>query len=269
MAASLDSLRIAPSSKIRLSSFDPDDRSLVRGDKEKVVEKNAALQARVGELQELLYAEHKHRLLIVLQGMDTSGKDGAVRKVMSEVSPQGLRVVSFKKPTETELAHDYLWRVHKEVPASGEVVVFNRSHYEDVLVVRVHSLVPEAVWRKRYEQINEFERMLAESGTTILKFFLHISAEEQRERLQARLDDPTKRWKFQHGDLAERKLWDQYMAAYEEALQRTSTKLAPWYVVPANRKWVRDHVLGSILVRTLESLKMKYPAPDVTGVKVQ
>jgi PPK2 family polyphosphate:nucleotide phosphotransferase len=227
------------------------------------------LQKRIGELQELLYAENRRRLLVVLQGMDTSGKDGTVRHVMSEASPQGLRVASFKKPTAVELAHDYLWRVHAQVPASGEIVVFNRSHYEDVLVVRVHSLVPENVWRPRYDQINDFERMLSESGTTIVKFFLHISPEEQRERLQARLDDPTKRWKFQHGDLDERKRWDDYMTAYEEALTRTSTAYAPWYVVPSNRNWVRNFIVAGVLVETLEKLKMRYPQPDLANVRVE
>ncbi len=269
MAKSLDKLRVKPDSRVNLSKFDPDDKGIVPGDKEKVARLSVDLQKRIGELQELLYAEHRRKVLVVLQGMDTSGKDGTVRHVMAEASPQGLRVASFKKPTETELEHDYLWRVHAQVPGSGEIVVFNRSHYEDVLVVRVHSLVPEPVWRKRYEQINDFERMLTDSGTTIVKFFLHISKEEQRERLQARLDDPTKRWKFQHGDLEERKLWDDYTAAYEDALSRTSTAAAPWHIVPANRKWVRNYIVGSVLVRTLEKLKMKYPAPDLSDVRVE
>jgi PPK2 family polyphosphate:nucleotide phosphotransferase len=269
MSKALESLRVAPSSRVRLSDFDPDDKSIAPGDKEQVAETSVELQKRIGELQELLYAEHKHKILVILQGMDTSGKDGVVRHVMAEASPQGLRVASFKKPTETELEHDYLWRIHAQVPAAGELVVFNRSHYEDVLVVRVHSLVPEAVWKKRYAQINEFERMLTESGTTILKFFLHISPEEQKERLQARLDDPTKRWKFQHGDLAERKKWKDYMKAYEEALSRTSTENAPWYIVPANRKWVRNYVVASVLVKTMEKLKMKFPAPDLSDVRVE
>ena len=239
------------------------------GDKAKIQEQTAKLAGRIGELQELLYAEHKQKVLILLQGMDTSGKDGAIRKVLREVSPQGVRVVSFKKPTEVELDHDYLWRVHAHVPGRGEMVVFNRSHYEDVLVVRVHSLVPKAVWKKRYEQINAFERMLADEGTTLLKFFLHISREEQRERLQARLDDPTKRWKFQHGDLAERKLWDDYTHAYEEVLEKTSTRWAPWQVVPADRKFMRDFLVAGAIVKALEKLKMKYPdPPDVDGVTV-
>ena len=241
----------------------------VPGDKEKTQERTARLVDRLGELQELLYAEHKHKVLIILQGMDTSGKDGTVRKVLREASPQGIRVVSFKKPSETELDRDYLWRVHANVPARGELVVFNRSHYEDVLVVRVHSLVPKSVWKKRYEQINEFERMLTDEGTTILKFFLHISRDEQRERLQARLDDPTKRWKFQHGDLEERKLWDDYMRAYEDVLEKTSTPYAPWTIVPADRKFMRDFLVAGAVVKALEKLKMRYPdPPDTEGVRV-
>ncbi len=240
------------------------------GDKEKTQEQTAKLVERVGELQELLYAEHTRKVLIVLQGMDTSGKDGTVRKVLRETSPQGVRVVPFQKPTEVELAHDYLWRVHSQVPGRGELVVFNRSHYEDVLVVRVHSLVPKSVWKKRYDHINDFERMLTDEGTTILKFFLHISREEQRERLQARLDDPTKRWKFEHGDLAERKLWDDYMRAYEDVLEKTSTSYAPWTIVPADRKFMRDFIVAGTVVKALEKLKMKYPdPPDVEGVRVE
>lgn len=240
------------------------------GDKEKTQEQTAKLVERIGELQELLYAEHTRKVLIVLQGMDTSGKDGTVRKVLRETSPQGVRVVPFQRPTEVELAHDYLWRVHSQVPGRGELVVFNRSHYEDVLVVRVHSLVPKSVWKKRYDHINEFERMLADEGTTILKFFLHISREEQRERLQARLDDPTKRWKFEHGDLAERKLWDDYMRAYEDVLEKTSTRHAPWTIVPADRKFMRDFIVAGTVVKALEKLKMKYPdPPDVEGVTVE
>ncbi len=240
------------------------------GDKAKTHEATAKLAFRIGELQELLYAENRHKVLIVLQGMDTAGKDSTIRKVLREVSPQGVRVVSFRKPSERELAHDYLWRVHAHVPARGELVVFNRSHYEDVLVVRVHSLVPKSVWKKRYEQINAFERMLADEGTTILKFFLHLSPDEQRERLQARLDDPTKRWKFQHGDLEERKLWDDYQRAYEDVLETTSTKWAPWQIVPADRKSMRDFIVAGAVVKALERLKMKYPEPpDLDGVTVE
>ncbi|HEX8411443.1 MAG TPA: PPK2 family polyphosphate kinase [Thermoanaerobaculia bacterium] len=246
-----------------------DGASLVPGDKEMTQAATEKLVKRLGELQELLYAEHQRKVLILLQGMDTSGKDGTVRKVLRETSPQGVRVVSFKKPTEAELDRDYLWRVHANVPMRGELVVFNRSHYEDVLVVRVHSLVAKSVWRKRYEQINDFERMLSEEGTIILKFFLNISRDEQRERLQARLDDPTKRWKFEHGDIAERKLWDDYMAAYEDVLEKTSTKHAPWHVVPADRKWARDWIVANTVVKAMEKLRMKYPdPPDVEGVTI-
>lgn len=252
-----------------IREVDPDDTSPCPGDKEHTIAASAKLQARIGELQELLYAGHQHKLLVILQGMDTSGKDGTVRHVMSGASPQNIRVVSFKKPTEVDLDHDYLWRVHHEVPAAGEIVVFNRSHYEDVLIVRVHALVPKRVWSKRYDQINDFERMLADNGVTILKFFLHISRDEQRERLQARLDDPTKRWKFQHGDLDERRKWDAYMRAYEDAIQRTSTKQAPWTIVPANRKWVRNFVVARRIVDALEKLKMKYPSPDLKGVVIE
>jgi PPK2 family polyphosphate:nucleotide phosphotransferase len=201
--------------------------------------------------------------------MDTSGKDGTVRHVLSGVSPQGIHVVSFKKPTDIELDHDYLWRVHSHTPANGEIVVFNRSHYEDVLVVRVHELVPERVWRKRYGHINEFERMLADSGAVILKFFLHISREEQLQRLEARISDPTKRWKFQHGDIEERKLWDDYMKAYEDVLKKTSTEWAPWTIVPANKKWFRNYIVAKAIVDAMEGLKMKYPNPDLSGEKIK
>jgi PPK2 family polyphosphate:nucleotide phosphotransferase len=264
--AAMKRFRVDAKKRVRLDQIDPSDTSVFNGGKKQAADPILDLQKRLGELQELLYAEHQQKVLIVLQGMDTSGKDGVVRHVMSECSPQGMRVVSFKKPTEQELAHDYLWRIHAAAPAAGEIAVFNRSHYEDVLVVRVHSDQPKSFWTERFRQINDFERMLAENGTIILKFFLHISSDEQRERLQARIDDPTKRWKFEHGDLQERKLWDTYMRAYEEALDATSTKLAPWYVVPANAKWFRNWVIGKTIVEKLDSLKMKFPEPDLTDV---
>lgn len=246
-----------------------DGAKLTPGDKDETHAATLKLVTRIGELQEMLFAEHKHKVLVILQGMDTSGKDGTVRKVLAETSPQGVRVVSFKKPSETELDHDYLWRVHAQAAGRGELVVFNRSHYEDVLVVRVHSLVPKNVWKKRFDQINEFERMLTDEGTTLLKFFLHISAEEQRGRLQARLDDPTKRWKFQHGDLEERKLWNDYMRAYDDVLEKTSTKWAPWTIVPADRKWARDWIVADAMVRVMEKLGMRYPEPEgLENVKV-
>ncbi len=219
----------------------------------------------------MLYAENKHKVLIVLQAMDTGGKDGTIRRVFEGVNPQGVKVASFKVPTAEELAHDFLWRIHKQTPANGEIVIFNRSHYEDVLVVRVHEYVTKKIWSKRYEQINAFEKTLVENGTTILKFFLHISKDEQKERLQARLDDPTKHWKFNIGDLDERKLWDDYQAAYEDVLNKTSTAEAPWYVVPANRKWYRDLVISTVLVEKLQGLKMKYPESkdNLDGVVVE
>ena len=252
----------------KIDDFDPDDTSGVKAGKTAGRDKALKLQEKLDALQEVLAAEGKHKVLIVLQGMDTSGKDGTIRHVMGGFDPQGVRVVSFKKPTEEELQHDFLWRIHKHVPARGEVVIFNRSHYEDVLIVRVRELVPKKVWSRRYDQINAFERMLSDSGTVILKFFLHISAGEQKKRLQERIDDPTKNWKFAHGDLEERKLWDQYQEAYEDAIRKTSTDCAPWYIVPANAKWYRNWVVGSIVVDALEKLDMKYPTPDLTGVTV-
>jgi PPK2 family polyphosphate:nucleotide phosphotransferase len=262
---------VKPGEKVNLSNCDPNDTGDFKGDKAEGLEEVEKLNTKLEELQEILYAEHKHKVLIVLQALDTGGKDGVIRRVFDGVNPQGVRVASFKVPTEEELDHDYLWRVHKVVPGRGEMVIFNRSHYEDVLVVRVHKIVPPELWKKRYEQINAFERHLAENGTTILKFYLHIDRDEQKERLQARLDDPTKRWKFRLGDLEERKLWPEYIKAYEEALGKTSTDHAPWYVVPANRKWYRDLVISSVLVETLKELGMKYPEPEenLDGVVVE
>ena len=253
---------VKPKTKVKLSEWDPDDTGDFKGGKTEGLAQVEKLNDALEELQELLYAEHKHKVLVILQAMDTGGKDGAIRRVFDGVNPVGVRVASFKAPTSEELDHDYLWRVHKHVPGNGEIVIFNRSHYEDVLIVRVHDMVPPKVWSKRYDQINEFERILAENGTTILKFYLHISMDEQKERLQARLDDPTKHWKFHRADLDERKRWPDYIQAYEDMLTKTSTEYAPWYIVPANRKWFRDLVISSVLVDTLEGLKMKYPEPE-------
>jgi PPK2 family polyphosphate:nucleotide phosphotransferase len=245
--------------KIRLEEWDAQDDQLFKGSKKEAKEIIAHLNLELESLQELLFAEHRHKLLVLLQGMDTSGKDGVIRQVFDGVNPQGVKVASFKVPTAEELDHDYLWRVHKQTPGRGEIVIFNRSHYEDVLVVRVHDLVPKAVWSKRYDHINAFERLLADEGTTILKFYLHIDKEEQKQRLQARLDDPNKHWKFSVGDLKERALWDHYIQAYEAVLNKTSTAWAPWFIVPANRKWYRDLVISQILVDTLKDLRMSYP----------
>ena len=260
----MDRYRIKHGSPVSLDDFDPEETSLFDGSKKDAVEANTSIQKRLGELQERFYAECKRKLLIVLQGMDTSGKDGTVRHVMGGFDPAGVRIVAFKKPFEEELRHDFLWRIHRQVPGSGEIVVFNRSHYEDVLVVRVHELVDRDVWKKRYDQINDFERLLSENGTVVLKFFLHISKEEQRKRLQGRIDDPDKRWKYQHGDIEERQLWDKYRKAYEDALEKTSSKWAPWYVVPANTKWYRNYVIGSVVAEALEDLKCKYPKVDLS-----
>jgi PPK2 family polyphosphate:nucleotide phosphotransferase len=219
------------------------------------------LATQLEELQDLLYAERKHGLLVVLQGMDTAGKDGTIRHVFSVVNLLGVHVASFKVPTEEELSRDFLWRVHRLVPGKGEIAIFNRSHYEDVLVVRVHKWITDAECKRRYEHINRFERLLADTGTVVVKFFLHISKDEQKQRLQERLDDPDKQWKFNIGDLAERKLWRDYQEAYANALEATSTDWAPWYVVPANSKMNRNLLISSVLSDTLTGLKMKYPPP--------
>ena len=230
-------------------------------DKEAIKAKTAKLSDRLGLLQELLYAEHKQRVLVVLQGLDTSGKDSTVRHVFAPVGPAGIRVVSFKGPTAPELEHDYLWRIHPHVPGNGELVVFNRSHYEELLIVRVQKLAPESVWKKRFDHINAFEKLLTDEGTTIIKIFLHISKNEQKRRLQERLDTARKIWKFDPNDLRDRDHWKYYWEAYEEAMGRTSTGHAPWYVIPSDKKWWRDHLITSILVNTLEGLKMSYPKP--------
>ncbi|WP_299428523.1 AMP/ADP-polyphosphate phosphotransferase [uncultured Meiothermus sp.] len=254
--------RIEQNSGFRLEHFDPEDTSAFNGDKEAGLLAIKERNKRLEHLQELLYAEGKHKILVVLQAMDAGGKDGTIRVVFDGVNPSGVRVASFGVPTEHELARDYLWRIHQQVPRKGEMVIFNRSHYEDVLVVRVKNLVPEAVWKKRYHHICEFERVLAEEGTTILKFFLHISKDEQRIRLQERLDNPEKRWKFRKGDLDDRELWDDYQRAFEDAIRETSTEYAPWYVIPANKNWYRNWVVASILVEALEGLQMSYPQPE-------
>ncbi|HOA22012.1 MAG TPA: polyphosphate kinase 2 family protein [Anaerolineaceae bacterium] len=253
--------RVPPKGKIKLKDYDPNDSKLFDGNKKDGKEALQKLNAELETLQEELYAQAKHRVLVVLQAMDTGGKDGVIRAVFEGVNPQGVKVASFKTPTPVELAHDYLWRVHQQTPGKGEMVIFNRSHYEDVLVVRVHNLVPEEVWSRRYQHIREFERMLAEEGTTILKFYLHIDLQEQAERFLARVEDPTKQWKFNPGDLEERARWDDYMKAYEEMLNQTSTAWAPWYVIPSNKKWYRNWLISKILIKSLKNLNMQYPAP--------
>ena len=263
--------RVEPATKVNLSKWDPNDTLGFKGDKADAQAETAKLMRKLDKLQELLYAEHKHKFLIVLQAMDTGGKDGTVRHIFSGVNPSGVRVESFKEPTPEELDHDFLWRIHQRLPGDGEMVIFNRSHYEDVLIVRVHAIVPSKVWKMRYDEINAFEKYLTQNGTTILKFYLHIDKDEQKERLQARLDDPSKHWKFRLADLAERKLWPAYMQAYQDMLSLTSTSYAPWYIVPANHKWYRDLVISTVLVQALEDLKMKYPqtSEDLAGVTVK
>jgi PPK2 family polyphosphate:nucleotide phosphotransferase len=257
----MERYRVQPQMPVDLASWDPDDKGDFAS-KAEAKEQTATLRKQLEDLQELLYAEHKHKLLIILQAMDTGGKDGVIRHVFDGVNPQGVKVAAFKVPTAEELSHDFLWRVHKCTPGRGEIVIFNRSHYEDVLVVRVHELAPKAIWSRRYEHINAFERMLVDEGATILKFFLYISKDEQKRRLQQRLLNPKKRWKFARRDVEERTYWDQYMQAYEDALSKTSTPWAPWYVVPANRKWYRNWVISKSIVATLEGLKMAYPQPE-------
>ncbi|MBN1492420.1 MAG: polyphosphate kinase 2 family protein [Phycisphaerae bacterium] len=255
----MDRYRVEPGKRIDLSDWDPDGRETLDGKKAEGREELAELTRELVALQELLYAGHTHKLLIVLQAMDTGGKDGTIRHVFQAMNAQGVRVAGFKGPTQEEQDHDFLWRIHRQVPGKGEIVIFNRSHYEDVLIVRVRELVPKRVWSKRYDHINAFEQMLADEGTTILKFYLHISHEEQRQRLQARLDEPEKRWKFDPADIEERRMWPKYIEAYEEVLSRTSTDWAPWHIVPTNRKWYRNLVVARTIVETLKGLEMHYP----------
>lgn len=245
--------------RISLADYDPDYHE---GNKKHAESELKHLQERLFNLQERLYAENKQSLLVVLQAMDAAGKDSTIRKVFEGINPQGVQVANFKKPTEIELAHDFLWRVHQRVPAKGMIGVFNRSHYEDVLIVRVNQLVSEDVWRKRYAHINNFERLLVDSGTRILKFYLNISKAEQKKQLQERLNDPTKHWKFSIGDLPVRHQWDDYMRAYEDVFTHCNTDYAPWYIIPSNTRWYRTLVITQIIVETLEAMNPQYPPPE-------
>ena len=261
---------VEPGEKVDLGSIDPGSKAGAPGDKHETEALFPEFHEQLAGLQERLWAERRQSLLIVLQAMDAGGKDGTIKHLFAGLNPAGARVASFKAPTEPELAHDFLWRVHQVVPGRGETVVFNRSHYEDVLIVRVHSLVPEEVWRPRYDLINHFEANLAAAGTRIVKLFLHISKEEQAERFRERLEDPTKRWKFRTGDLDERKLWDDYAAAYAEAIARTSTTAAPWHIVPADHKWYRNWAVSRIVLETLADMGPQYPpSDDLDGVVVE
>ena len=250
---------IIANGKTMLADIDTRSTCGFKGDKEATVAIFAQLNARLVELQNVLYAQNKHKVLVVLQAMDTGGKDGVIRKVFSGINPLGIHVSSFKAPTTAELAHDYLWRVHQHVPGKGEMVVFNRSHYEDVLITRVEGWIDDGTAKARFRQINNFEAMLVEEGTIILKFFLHISKDEQKERLQDRLDDEAKTWKFNPDDLKARAKWADYQRVYQETINATSSPHAPWYIVPADRNWVRDLYVCSVLVEVLSSLKMQYP----------
>ena len=257
--------RVAPEQPVHLKDLDPASTAGGPGDRVATEAAIPALHQQLGALQDRLWAENRQSLLVVLQAMDTGGKDGTIRHVFEGVNPQATRVTSFKQPSTLEGRHDFLWRVHQAAPAAGELGIFNRSHYEDVLVVRVHGLINEKEWRARYELIEAFEAMLRDGGTKVVKLFLHISKDEQRRRLEDRLHEPDKRWKFQADDVKERELWDAYQVAYEEAINATSTMDAPWYVVPADHKWFRNWVVSTILVETLRVLDPKYPKPpDLT-----
>jgi len=253
---------VEPGAKVRLGKIDPDFSG-------KHLSRQAAIAAtakqieRIDRLQYLLYADASQSLLIVLQGLDAAGKDGLIRHLFSGVNPQGVSVAAFKKPTEREAAHDFLWRVHRRAPANGEIGIYNRSHYEDVLIARVHKLVPHSVWSKRYDLINDFEKILSDNATRILKFFLHISPQEQMQRFKARLDEPTRQWKISEADYTEREFWPQYVEAYEHALERTSTKRAPWYVIPANHKWFRNLAVSQIIADTMDDMGLTLPKPRV------
>jgi PPK2 family polyphosphate:nucleotide phosphotransferase len=258
-----------PESKIRLKHFDPGYHGKHESHKSALPEIQENLQ-KMNQLQYLMYAENKHSLLIVLQGLDAAGKDGVVRHVLSGMNPEGCVSVNFKQPTKEELAHDFLWRVHPHVPAKGSVAIFNRSHYEDVLVARVHGLVPEKVWSKRYDQINDFEQLITtENNTTILKFFLYISREEQLARFKKRLDDPARQWKISDSDYKERGYWGDYIEAFEDVLNKTSTEHAPWFIIPSNHKWFRDLAISQILVRQMEEMDMQLPKPTVNIAEIR
>jgi len=257
-----------PGKKVHLRNISTDEKDL-HPDRQTAEAEFVSLSQELIDLQFRLYAEGQRKLLIILQALDAGGKDSTIRKVFLGVNPQGVRVTSFKGPTEEELAHDFLWRIHDHVPAKGMMAVFNRSHYEDVLIVRVDNIVPESVWRPRYDRINEFEQLLVESGSTILKFYLHISKKEQKERFEERLADPTRHWKFDVGDLRKRQQWDDYIDAFEETLTRCTTKHAPWYVIPADQKWYRNLAITRVIVDTLKQMDPQFPAAaDLSGITI-
>lgn len=263
VVGALERYWVKPGSKVELSKIDSREKTLFQGaDKSEFDEQFRILQDQLQDMQKMLYAQNKHRVLVVMQAMDTGGKDGCIKHVFSHIDPQGIHVRSFKKPSEEELSYDFLWRVHSKVPHRGQLVIFNRSHYEDIIAVRVKKLFADEVWKRRQRHVVEFERMLAEEGTTIVKIFLHISKEEQKKRLEARLRNPVKHWKFNPDDLADRKRWDDFMEAYEDVMSKTSTEFAPWFVVPADRKWYRNLCVARIMLDTLRKLDMELPKVD-------
>ena len=254
---------VKPGSKVDLAKIDPGEKVLFNGaDKSEFEVQFRELQDQLQEQQKMLFAQNQHRILVVMQAMDTGGKDGCIKHVFSHIDPQGIHVRSFKKPTEEELSYDFLWRVHKKVPPRGQMVIFNRSHYEDIIAVRVKKLFPDEVWKRRQRHVVDFERMLAEEGTTIVKIFLHISKAEQKQRLESRLQNPVKHWKFNPDDLADRARWDDFMRAYEDVMEKTSTSFAPWYIVPADRKWYRNLCVARIMLDTARKLDMRLPKID-------
>jgi PPK2 family polyphosphate:nucleotide phosphotransferase len=271
VSGALERYWIKPGTKVDFGKFDSGERVLFPGEKEDFGVQFDQLQDQLQQLQKVLYAQNKHRILVVMQAMDTGGKDGCIKHVFSRIDPQGIHVRSFKKPSEEELAHDFLWRVHSKVPSTGQLVIFNRSHYEDIIAVRVKKIFPDEVWKRRQRHVVEFERMLAEEGTTIVKIFLHISKDEQKRRLQARLDNPAKHWKINPDDLVDRANWNEFMTAYEEVISKTSTELAPWYIVPADRKWYRNLCVARIMLDTLKKLKMEFPPInwDPTSIQIR
>ncbi|TAG08937.1 MAG: polyphosphate kinase 2 family protein [Verrucomicrobia bacterium] len=266
----LERYRVKQGEKISFKSLDSGEKVLFEdGSKLDFEPQFEILQTQLQQLQKMLYAQSKHRVLVVMQAMDTGGKDGCIKHVFSRIDPQGIHVHSFKKPSVEELAHDFLWRVHPKVPGNGEMVIFNRSHYEDIIAVRVKKLFPDPVWKRRVRHVVEFERMLAEEGTTIVKIFLNISKEEQKKRLESRLGNPAKHWKFNPEDLADRARWSDFMTAYEDVICDTSTDLAPWYVVPSDRKWYRNLCVARIMLDTLEKLNMNFPVPSWDPKSIQ
>ncbi len=259
----LERYLVKPGARVDLRKIDPDEKTLFSGkDKSEYDSQFRQLQDALRDMQKMLYAQSKHKILVVMQAMDTGGKDGCIKHVFSHIDPQGIHVRSFKKPTEEELAHDFLWRVHAKVPPRGQLVIFNRSHYEDVIAVRVKKLFPDEVWKRRQNHIIDFERMLADEGTTIIKIFLHISKEEQKKRLEARLSNPHKHWKFNPEDLKDRARWDEFLTAYEDVISKTSADHAPWYVIPADRKWYRNLCVARIMVDRMRTLDLKLPRID-------